>query len=361
MSKNLPSVCLVAELPPPTGGMAVQAQRLGDGLRGEGHVVWNVRSNALSYSSPLRRVKYLRGVVNLALFIAELVWLLPRADVVHIFSTSNLSFFLFTVPPALLGRLLGRRVIIHYHGGGAEEFFRAWPRAVLPVLRGADSLIVPSGFLVNAFARFGLAAVPIVNTLDLGRFRFEMHEPLQPRVLIARHLRFPYNVACGIRAFARLHVQFPNATLTVAGDGREREELERLCSELGLSRCVRFVGNVDNARMHDLFHEAHIYLNSSQIDNQPVSILEAFACGLPVVSTAVGGIPYMVRQGEDGLLADDNDDTTLAEHMVRLLSDAALARRLVLSGRERIAEYTWVKVYPQLREQLGSGSVSEGS
>ena len=73
-----------------------------------------------------------------------------------------------------------------------------------------------------------------------------------------------------------------------------------------------------------LYDRADIYLNSSRVDNQPVSIIEAFACGLPVVSTAVGGIPYMTRDGEDAMLAPDNDHAQLAAHMITLLQDGAL-------------------------------------
>ena len=344
----LPSICLVAELPPPTGGMAVQAERLGNSLRAEGHKVVNVRSNVLSYHSPLRRIKYLRGVVNLLMFLWQLCWGVPQAQVVHVFSTSNLSFFMFTLPPVMWGRLLNRRVVIHYHGGGAAEFLDRWSWLAMPVLRAAHALVVPSGFLVEVFARRGLVAHSIANTLAMERFNFSLREPLCARVLIARHLRPPYNVACGVRAFARIASQFDAARLTVAGAGVERDELERLCGQLGIADKVRFVGNVDNDRMLELFEESHIYLNSSQVDNQPVSILEAFACGLPVVSTAVGGIPFMVKHGEDGLLAPDNDDAALAEHMRCLLQDQAFASRLAEQGHRNVQEYTWPRVYPQL-------------
>ena len=344
-----PSVCLVAELPPPTGGMAVQAQRLADSLRSEGHKVVNVRSNALAYASALRRVKYLRGAINLGMFLAQLLWRLPQAQVVHVFSTSNLSFFLFTFPPVLLGRLMRRRVVIHYHGGGAGEFLDHWSWLVVPVLRAGHVLIVPSGFLVEVFLQRGLVALPIANTLALERFQYAVRDPLLARVLIARHLRPPYNVACGLRAFARVAKQVPEASLTVAGAGVERLELEQLCRDLGIADQVRFVGNVDNDHMRSLFDASHIYLNSSQVDNQPVSILEAFACGLPVVSTAVGGIPYMVSHGEDGLLAPDDDDAALGSFMLQLLTDPTLARKLCENGHRRVQQYTWARVYPLLR------------
>ena len=343
-----PSICLVAELPPPTGGMAVQAERLGANLRNEGHGVVHVPTNALHQKSPLRRVKGLRGLVNLALFLWALARGVPRARIVHVFSNSNLSFFLFTLPTALLARLLGRRLVIHYHGGGADEFLRRWSRLALPVLRLGHALIVPSGFLVDVFARYGLKAQAVANMLELDKFRYVLRDPLCPQVLMARHLQPAYNVSCGIRAFAKLVRQHAHATLTVAGAGPERAALDKLCAELAIGELVRFVGNIDNTQMRLIFDASHIYLNTSRVDNQPVSILEAFACGLPVVSTAVGGIPYMVTSEVDGLLAPDDDDEALASHMLRLLRDPTLSRSLSEEGHRRVQDYTWPKIYPLL-------------
>lgn len=349
-----PSVCLVAEMPPPTGGMAVQAERLGANLRAEGHLVVHVPTNALKQKSPLRRVKGLRGAVNLVLFIASLVSGVARVRIVHLFSHSNLSFFLFSLPTALLARLLGRRLVIHYHGGGADEFLQRWSWLALPVLRLGHALIVPSGFLVDVFARYGLPAQAVVNVLELEKFHYALRDPLRAQVLMARHLQPAYNVACGIRAFARVAQQQPQATLTIAGAGPERTALGKLCAELEMADKVRFVGNIDNTQMRLIFDASHIYLNTSRVDNQPVSILEAFACGLPVVSTAVGGIPYMITPEVDGLLAPDDDDATLASHMLRLLSDQALVRRLSEQGRQHVQDYTWPKIYPLLAAIYGT-------
>ena len=106
--------------------------------------------------------------------------------------------------------------------------------------------------------------------------------------------------------------------------------------------------------LRSIFEASHIYLNSSRVDNQPVSILEAFACGLPVVSTAVGGIPYMVTTEVDSLLAPDDDDGILASHMLRLLSDQALARRLSEQGKQNVQHYAWPRIYPLLAAIYGT-------
>jgi glycosyltransferase involved in cell wall biosynthesis len=329
--------------------MAVQARLLTENLRKQGHAVFNAPTNPLGHSSSLRRIKWVRGVLNLNLFLARLWGACRKADCVHILSHSYLSFFLFTFPAVAVGKLLRKQVIIHYHGGAAEPFLRSWFWLARFAFASADAVIVPSRFLASVFEKFDIATVEVPNILELEALPFRKRSPLRPRVIMARHLEPDYNAACGIRAFANLKSIFPDATLTIAGDGSERAELISMCSNLGVGDCVNFVGNVANERMRVLYDQADIYLNSSRVDNQPVSILEAFACGLPVVTTAVGGIPYMVTHNEDALLAPDDDPAGLAAHMIALLRDPVLAERLVQNARGRIQEHSWERIYSKQR------------
>lgn len=339
------SICIVSELPPPPGGMAVQAQLLSDRLRRQGHTVFNAPTNALDDTSALRRIKWVRGLVNVSLFLARLWGACWKADCVHILSHSYLSFFLFTFPAVAAARLQRKRVLIHYHGGAAEPFLRKWFWLARLAFQSADKVVVPSRFLASVFQKFNVPTVVVPNILEVEAFPFRKRSPLHPRVIMARHLEPVYNVACGIRAFAILRKTFPDAVLTVAGDGSEKGALITLCSDLGLSDCVSFSGNIANEQMRELYDRADIYLNSSRVDNQPVSILEAFACGLPVVTTAVGGIPYMVTHEEDALLASDDDAAGLADRMRALLRDPSLSERLIRNARARIAEHSWERVY----------------
>lgn len=349
MKSAKPAICIVSELPPPPGGMAVQAKLLGESLRAEGHAVYHAPTNALSHDSPWRRFRGLRGLVNFALFLARLWPACRQADCVHVFSNSYLSFFLFTFPAVAAGRALGRRVVLHYHGGSAEPFLARWYWLARWALGRAHVVAVPSGFLAAVFRRFDIDAVEVPNILRLSGLRFRDRVPLRPRVVMARHLEPDYNVGCGIRAFAALGETFGPGTLVIAGDGSERAALAALTKTLGVEGRVRFTGNVVNEAMGLLYDEADIFLNSSRVDNQPVSILEAFACGLPVVTTAVGGIPHLVTEGVDGLMAPDDDSTRLAARMRELLSDAELARRIVAQARQRIDTHEWSRIYDLYR------------
>ena len=343
-----PSVCLVAELPPPAGGMAVQAERLSGELRKEGHALRNVRTNALAHGSLVRRVPGLRGLVNWALFMPSLLASASRCRIVHIFSNSGLSFFLFSMPAILVGRLLSRRVVVHYHGGAAPEFLASSAKFVVPLLRLAQAIVVPSPFLARVFQRYGLSTVEIANLVTIAAPAPRIGSKATPRLLTARNLTPVYNLACALRTFARVRARLPGAELTIAGDGPERASLERLSQTLGVSGQVRFVGSIGNDQLRALMGESDVLLNTSRTDNQPVSIIEAFASDLPVVSTDVGGIPDLVTDGLEGLLAPDDDDAALAAAILRLLEDDELRLRLVANARQRALQFSWPRIYPAL-------------
>jgi glycosyltransferase involved in cell wall biosynthesis len=146
-------------------------------------------------------------------------------------------------------------------------------------------------------------------------------------MLSTRNFEPLYNVACVVRAFALVQAQYPDAALTLVGSGSQRDALERLAAELKL-RHVTFAGRVPPSEIHRYYAAADIYIQTPTIDNMPLSVLEAFASGLPVVSTRVGGVPAMLTDGVHGLLAPDDDARGVASHVIRLLEQPDEARRL---------------------------------
>jgi glycosyltransferase involved in cell wall biosynthesis len=173
---------------------------------------------------------------------------------------------------------------------------------------------------------------------------FRERSVLRPRVLSNRNLESHYNVRCSIKAFSRIQAKFPSAELVVAGYGSEQATLEGLVQELGL-RHVRFTGRVTPEEMSRLLDWADVLLNSPNIDNMPLSLIEAQAAGLPLVSTSSGGIPYIVADGETGLLVPPDDDAAMADAALRLLDDPALVSRITRSAREAcLTRYTWPAV-----------------
>ncbi|HEV7842267.1 MAG TPA: glycosyltransferase family 4 protein, partial [Pyrinomonadaceae bacterium] len=185
-----------------------------------------------------------------------------------------------------------------------------------------------------------LKARAIFNHVELDNFNFRVRAPLRPAFLSNRNFNPIYNVACVLRAFSLIQKRFTEASLVVAGDGSERASLEQLARDLKLKN-IRFTGLVAPEKMPGLCDEADIYLNASNVDNMPLSILEAFAAGVAVVTTNAGGIPYVVSHERTGLLVEMNDHEAMAAAAVRLLEDEELAAKLSNAARAECARYRW--------------------
>lgn len=351
-------VCIVAPSLDILGGQAIVAQRLMAQLAAER----DIRLSFLPHNPRLphslrilQRIKYVRTIVTSLAYVVSLLRQLRAQDVVHVFSASYWSFLLAPTPAVLIGRWYGKRVILNYRSGEAADHLARWRRTALPVLRRADRIVVPSGYLVDVFARFGLVAEPIVNFVDVGAMPYRARAVLRPHFLANRNFASHYNVACVLRAFHLIQQAVPEARLTVAGDGAERDMLRALARELEL-RNIDFVGQVTMARMWTLYDAADIYLNAPSIDNMPNSVIESFAAGLPVVTTNAGGIPYIVTHEVNGLLVDCNDHRAMANAALRLLADSHRGLRLAARARaDVLAKYTWTAVRDEWRRAYGIG------
>ena len=304
----------------------------------------------------IRRVPYLRTLVTFALYTSRLLFQAPKHDILHIFSAGLSSYTLWTIPALLFGRLYRKKLILNYRDGQAEQHITTW-RTARPTIALAHRIVSPSGFLVDVFAKHGIRAQSILNIIDVSRFRYRKRRKLRPVFLTNRILEPLYNVDCILRAFAIIQSRYPEASLTIAHDGVCRPHLEKLARELKL-RNTRFIGTVAHSKIPDLYDSADIYLTSPNFDCMPGSLLECFASGLPIVATNAGGIPYIVKDRESGLLVNVNDHEALAARAMELLEDEALAARLTDRGLQELERYRpepvrdqWLALYRELLAQ----------
>jgi L-malate glycosyltransferase len=336
-------VLIVAAPPDWLGGQAVQAARLLDGLKREPGVeaeLLPIHPRLPGALQLLHEIKYVRTVVYTIAYLALLLLRLPRFDVAHIFAASYFSFVIAPAPAVLIAKLYGKPVLLNYHSGEAEDHLRRWPRSTKLIFGLADRVVTPSRYLVGVFAQFGIEAEAVSNIAPLERFVFRERRPLRPTLLSNRSLESHYNVSDTLRAFALIERRVPDARLIVAGDGGERARLQAMAAKLGIKR-VEFVGAAPPDRMPEIYDRADIFVNSSLVDNMPLSLIEAFACGLAVVSSNAGGIPHLVTEGETGLLSPCGDYEALAANVIRLLEDQRLAAELISRARAACRQYTW--------------------
>jgi L-malate glycosyltransferase len=339
-------VCILAPSIEVLGGQSRQAERLMIGLAAESSVEIGFIPHNPRLPGPfkfLQRIKYLRTVVNTLVYWLMAVTRLWRYDVVHAYSASYYSYLLSVLPIILIAKLYGKKILLNYHSGEAEDHLANWRLTAIPFIRWADVIVVPSGYLVDVFARFGLTARAIHNVVELDVFRYRERHPIRPVFLTSRLHEPLYNVPCVLRAFALVQERYPDASLTVAGDGWMRPQLEALAGELGL-RNTQFVGRVPWGAMPDVYDNADIYLTATNIDNMPGSVIECLSCGLPVVTTDAGGVPYIVTHEKTALIVPRNDHVALAAQAMRLLEDDTLAVHLARNGREACRQYAWPAV-----------------
>ena len=344
------------------GGHSVQAQRLLEGWAHDDDVdAWLVPINPepRGWAARLLTIKYVRTILTQLLYWPLLMRHLRRADVVHVFSASYASFLLAPLPAILVAKALGRPVVLNYHSGEAEDHLRR-SRVARALIAKCDVTIVPSRYLVDVFSAQGISASDIPNVIDLKRFAYRRRHPLGPRILSVRNFERLYNVACTLRAFQLVQKRWPNAELTLVGSGSQEPLLRAVANDLALDH-VTFAGRVHPDQMADYFASHDIYVQSPDIDNMPLSVLEAYASGLPVVSTDTGGVPAILTHGEHGLLAPVDDHAALAARVLLLLEQPGLACELAERARARCDEFQWHCVrdewlshYRQVRRPYGS-------
>ncbi len=352
-------VLLIAPSLSIVGGQSVQADRLLRLFQDQEQVQVDFQAINPRFSSAfqfVQRIRYLRTVTTELIYLIQLLRRSRHYDVLHVFTAGYWSFALTFLPVLVMRKLFEVRVILNYHDGRAADHFAKFPQAVRWA-GYADWIVVPSRYLVDVFARFGLTAQAIFNNVDLSQFTYRERTVLQPRFLHNRGLETHYNVACTLRAFTLIQQRYPEASLIVAHDGPLRAQLEALAAELKLKH-VMFLGSVSQKRMRQLYHEADIYLMSPDIDNMPLSVLECHASGLPLVSTDAGGIPYIVENEKTGLLVPLNDHQALAGAAIRLLENPGFGQKLANMGRTQCFSYAgerlreeWLMLYRKLSSQ----------
>ncbi len=349
MKRRTPiAIGLVGPVPPPSGGMANQTRQLARLLGESGFVVELVPVNAPYRPRWVGRVRGARALFRLVPYIAQLIRIAGRVDLFHVMANSGWAWHMCGAPAVWIARLRGTPVIVNYRGGEAEAFLERQAAWVTPTLKRAFAVIVPSGYLESIFGRFGVRTEIVPNVVDLERFSPDQARAAGRHLVVTRNLEDIYDIPTALRAFAQVRRVFPDATLTIAGSGPQRDALQALARTLAIDSAVCFTGRLDNERVADLYRTADVMLNPSTADNMPNSLLEAMASGVPIVSTNVGGIPHLASDRVNALLVAPRDPAAMAQRAVSVLSDPRLAAALRQAGLECAARYTWAQVRPRL-------------
>jgi glycosyltransferase involved in cell wall biosynthesis len=275
-------------------------------------------------------------------------------DVAQVDVYSGLAFLWAEAICWVLERL-GKPYILTMHGGNLPAFAKRWPGRVRRLLRSAEVVTTPSEFLLLHLAPYRSDLRLQLNPIDLHLYRFERRASPQPRLVWLRAFHSVYNPSLAAEVVALLVKDIPEVSLVMyghdKGDG-SLQTMRRLATRLGVSERIETPGGVPKSDVPHRLSAGDIFLNTTNVDNTPISVLEAMACGLCVVSTNVGGMPYLVEHEQDGLLVPPGDAQVMAAAVRRILTEPALAEKLSANARKKAERFDGSAILQQWEKTL---------
>ncbi|MFN7624287.1 MAG: glycosyltransferase family 4 protein [Acidobacteriota bacterium] len=276
--------------------------------------------------------------------------------IAHIEVYAGLAF-IWAELSAFLLRRLGKPYLLTLHGGSLPGFARRWPRRVRKLLSAAVTVTTPSTYLLEELGGFGAKLHLIPNAITITRYHHRSRSVLHPRLLWLRAFDHIYNPTLALAVVDQLRDEFPELSLVMIGPDKGDGSLEltrQRISELKLNRFVTLTGRLSKMEIASQLDAADIFLNTTSVDNFPVSVLEAMASGLCVVSTRVGGIPQMLDDGKNALLVPPDDPSAMAAAVRRLLTEPNLATHISEKARQMATSCDWQPVIDRWEELLNT-------
>lgn len=256
--------------------------------------------------------------------------------------------------------------VVHVlRGGNLPSFARANRTRVARLFRSSNAVVALSGYLFEQMSPYGEIAETIPNPIDLSRYQFRLRSYAAPRLAWLRSFHALYNPTLAPRMLAELDkllgASRPHLTMMGAdkGDGTLRA-VEESAEQLGVSDLLSLPGPVKKVEVSARLAEADVFINTTDVDNVPISVIEAMASGLCVVSTDVGGIPYLLQDGVDGLLVPRDDPSAMAKAVARIVTEPELAERLSRNGRAKAQSFDWTRVLPRWRTLIARVASRQG-
>lgn len=293
-------------------------------------------------------VRYTSDKNNKIVRLCDMVWCTfvsrKKTDLVLIDTYSTTNFY-YAVLVGRLCEVLKLPYIPILHGGNLPNRLKNFPKLSQRLFNHAQVNISPSLYLKENFERAGFQnLVHIPNTISLENYPLEKKSYDVPRLLWVRSFSEIYNPQMAISVLHELQQRGYNASLCMVGPDTDGSlaEVKALAQRLNVS--VRFTGKLSKAEWIALSKAYNVFINTTNFDNMPVSVIEAMALGLPVVSTNVGGMPYLIANGVDGILVPPNDTVAMVEAICSLFEDVGSTGTMVLKAREKVEGFDWKKV-----------------
>lgn len=275
-----------------------------------------------------------------------------RTDYVIIDTYSTLNFY-YAFIVAQLSRFFKIKYITILHGGNLENRLANNPKMSKMLFNNAFKLVSPSDFLKDTFYNYGYDNIDYIpNSIEIENYKFLRREFQTPKLLWVRSFSKIYNPKLAVLLFDNLLKKGYKAELCMVGPDSDGtlKEVKRLVKELNLN--VKFTGKLSKEEWSKLSENYNFFINTTNYDNTPLSVIEAMALGLPVVSTNVGGMPYLIEDGVDGILVEPNNIDEMTTAIVNLLENDELRERIIKNMQEKVIQFNWENVKLKWKDLL---------
>lgn len=268
-------------------------------------------------------------------------------EVIHIDTYSSNALY-FAYITSVIGHLRKKKVILNLHGGALFNLYHSdsGKRQVIKKLFSkATEIVSPSQYLVANFKKEGYEIRYIPNTIDFTNFPYSAQIVNNHSLLWVRAFDVMYHPELAIKTLYEVRKKYPDATLTMIGpDKGLMSDSKKLVNLLGLGNVVHFVGKVPNNELHKYYTTHQVFLNTTDTESFGVAVMEAAACGIPIVTTSVGELGYLWNNETYALLIDSFNENDFADAVCRLFDDIELYKNLKKNAKYKADEFVWPKV-----------------
>lgn len=259
--------------------------------------------------------------------------------------TYSTKAFWYALICSQIARIRKIKYIPILHGGNLPNRLKNNPFLSKLIFKNAYVNVAPSGYLQHEFEKAGFTNVVLIpNTIEIDNYLFKKRGQIQPKLLWVRAFASIYNPEMAIKVVSELQKEFPKATLTMVGPDKDGslEKCQQLAKTLNVE--VIFTGKLSKEEWWKLSEDYDIFINTTHFDNTPISVMEAMALGLPIISTNVGGIPFLVENNQEAFLVDNNDEKAMLEAVKNLLQNTITVQNITANARSKAESYDWEKV-----------------
>ena len=279
-------------------------------------------------------------VLRLLHMCIAIVHLRNKLDYVFIdtYSTSNFYYALFT---SQLCRFFKLKYLPILHGGNLPYRLRKYPKFSSLVFNNSYVNIAPSGYLKYEFEQKGFKTVLIPNVIPIHQYPYKERKKIAPKLLYVRAFAEIYNPTLAIEVLKELKNTYPKAILCMIGPDKDGTlaDVKQLINKYHLNESVEITGVLAQKEWHKKSENYDIFINTTNVDNTPISVIEAMALGLPVVSTNVGGLPYLIQHNVDGVLVEKNNPSAMTKEICKILEENKYS--LAINARKKVENFDW--------------------